>query len=449
MFAWRGHGRDGPFINQFRFEELKPGWDGVHGERERLVVEDWSQVPDVWASNAGDVLRAEQVRASQSTPIIGRRNQTIGALNTHWSAPYRPSDEQLRLIDLLAWTAADFIERHRALAALQQTEERFRQFGEASSDVLWIRDADSLRWEYLSPAFEAVYGTPVADAMRGDTLRNWADIIVPEDREDALAAIRRVSAGEFVSFEYRVMRADGQLRWLRNSDFPIRDAAGDVVRIGGVGHDITAVKWAQQHQQTLLAELQHRVRNTLSVIKSIARRTAESSRSVDEYAAHLDGRIEAFSRVQAIVTRNPGDGVSFRTLVEDEMLAHAMREGPQLHIRGPDLRLNPRAAESMSLAVHELATNAVKHGALSAPHGRIAAHWSVTGGRFDFDWTETGVADAMEAPQGDGFGMELLLRSLPYDLDAITNASFEPQGLKFTLSAPAQLLLMQDVTAPA
>lgn len=388
-------------------------------------------------------------RACWSFPVETGGGKLIGTFAVYFDRPRTPAPDEFELAQSLAGSASIIIAQNRNLARLRDSEERFRHFGEASSDILWIRDADTLRWDYLSPAFEAIYGIAVADALQDGAIRNWAASIVAADRKPTLDAIRRLRAGEHVSFDFRITRPDGQVRWLRNNDFPIFDSNGKVIRIGGVGHDITAMKKADQRQQTLLAELQHRVRNTLGVIKSIARRTAESSRSVDEYAAHLDGRIEAFSRVQAIVTRNPGGGVSFRTLIEDEMLAHAMREGPQLHLRGPDLRLNPHAAESLSLAVHELATNAVKHGALSAPHGRIAAHWSVTDGRVEFDWMETGVANAAEAPRGDGFGMELLLRSLPYDLDAITDASFGPQGLKFTLSAPARLLLMQDVTAPA
>lgn len=128
-------------------------------------------------------------------------------------------------------------------AALYQSEERLRQFGEASPDVLWIRDAKTLQWEYLTPAFETVYGLTREQALSGDNLSSWTALILPEDRAHALTNIERVARGERLTFEYRIRRpVDGGIRWLRDTDFPIYGAAGAVVRIGGIGHDITELK---------------------------------------------------------------------------------------------------------------------------------------------------------------------------------------------------------------
>src|SRR3712207_5418388 len=121
----------------------------------------------------------------------------------------------------------------------------------------------------------------------------------------------------------------------------------------------------------LLAELQHRVRNTLAVVRSIARRTGETSTTVEDYAMHLDGRLNAFARTQALVTRDPEAGVDLEYLVADELLAYHAKEADQVRISGPPIRLQPKAAETLGLAVHELATNAVKHGALRARQGRV------------------------------------------------------------------------------
>jgi PAS domain S-box-containing protein len=191
----------------------------------------------------------------------------------------------------------DITERKQAEEALRASEERFRQFGEASTDVLWIRNADTLQWEYVSPAFEVVYGESRERALAGDNLRNWIERIIPEDRDHVLASINRVRAGERVTFEFRIIRPDGQRRWMRDTDFPLLDETGRVQRIGGIGQDITEHKEAEEALQAseeraklLLGELQHRVRNTLSVIRSVTRRTAETSQSVEDYAMHLDGR---------------------------------------------------------------------------------------------------------------------------------------------------------------
>lgn len=337
--------------------------------------------------------------------------------------------------------AIDISERKAAEAALCESEEQFREFGEASSDVLWIRDAETLRWEYLSKGFEAVYGMSRDEALSGNTLRNWAELILPEDREHALDCIRKVGEGQRATFEYRIRRpSDGEIRWLRDTDFPMRDGGDQVLRIGGVGQDITALKRAEDHQRMLLAELQHRVRNTLSIVRSIASRTAENSTDVEEMLAHFQGRLDAFSRVQAALTRSPNATVDLGSLIEDELIAHAARDGGQVAIKGPRIRLEPKTAERLSLAFHELATNAVKHGALCSDEGRIRIRWKTqpngSGDELLLDWKESGVELQNGEMRREGFGMELLLRSLPYDLQAKTRVELASTGLQFELQMP-------------
>jgi PAS domain S-box-containing protein len=336
----------------------------------------------------------------------------------------------------------DITDRRRAEAALRESEERFRDFGEASSDILWMRDAETLDWVYLSQAFERIYGVSRDQALKGDTLRNWTELVDEEDRELALSNIYKVQQGERATFEYRIRRpSDGEQRWLRNTDFPIRDSSGKVVRIGGVGTDITDLKAAQEHQQVLLAELQHRVRNTLAVVRAIARRTAENSESAEDMLAHFQGRLDAFSRVQAAVTRHPDGLVDLHSLVEDELIAHAARDGRQVSIGGAELRIESKTAERLSLAIHELATNAVKHGALTNGAGKVKVAWARrerkgAGEELVLTWEESGLRLAHRELKREGFGMELLRRSLPYDLNAETEIELRPQGLRFELRMP-------------
>lgn len=193
---------------------------------------------------------------------------------------------------------------------------------------------------------------------------------------------------------------------------------------------------SERHAQSLVAELQHRVRNTLAVVRSIARRTAERSATTDEMISHFEGRLNAFSRVQSIVTRSPGAGVDLKGIVEDELLAVATREGRQLSIKGPEVFLKPRAAESVSLAVHELATNAVKYGALSAQNGRVRVAWErrnhARPEQLQLEWLESGL-DREPRADREGFGHEMLLRTLPCDLAAETSIEFTQDGLRFTM----------------
>lgn len=205
-----------------------------------------------------------------------------------------------------------------------------------------------------------------------------------------------------------------------------------------------ALRDSESRLKLLLSELQHRVRNTLSLVKSITARTANSSRTVDDMAVLLGGRLDAFARVQAAVTRNPDHGVNFASLVADELLAHGLKDGETVSIQGPEIRLKPRAAESMSLAVHELATNAIKHGDAGRNGGRIAVSWKINGDggekKLEFEWIEKN-SNGESKPSRKGFGYELLTRSLPYDLEGSTKLELGPEGVRFNLEAPVGTLV--------
>ena len=162
-------------------------------------------------------------------------------------------------------------------------------------------------------------------------------------------------------------------------------------------------------------------------------------------AVLLGGRLDAFARVQAAVTRNPDQGVNFASLVADELLAHGLKDGETVSIDGPEIRLKPRAAESMSLAVHELATNAIKHGDAGRNGGRISVSWKINGDdgadkKLEFQWVEKNT-NGKSKPSRKGFGYELLTRSLPYDLEGSTKLELGPGGVRFNLEAPVDSLI--------
>jgi PAS domain S-box-containing protein len=227
-------------------------------------------------------------------------------------------------------------------------------------------------------------------------------------------------------------------RQLRFLDLLARQAADLIEQ----RRSIDALQKSERHAQTLLGELQHRVRNTLGVIRSIAKRTAENSRNVADMLAHFQGRLDAFSRVQAALTRNPEGRIGLASIVEDELLAHAAREGDQVRISGPDILLDPKTAERLTLAIHELTTNAVKHGALATRSGRIDISWekarSSAGFELVFRWLESGAEHDGGSPGHEGFGMELLRRSLPYDVGGATKLDLTPGGLEFEFRMPLE-----------
>ena len=341
-----------------------------------------------------------------------------------------------------AVVVADVDALKRGAEALRESEERLRQFGEASSDVLWVRGADTLRWEYLSPAFEAIYGLSRERALGGDDLRHWAEFILPEDREQALRSLERVRDGKQVAFEYRIRRAsDGEVRWLRDTDFPMRDGAGRVRRIGGIGQDVTDRKREAERMELLVAELQHRTRNLLAVVRNVARRSIGPSPGRDEY----DARLATLGRVQGFLSRSPAYAVSLADLVRAELAAMEGGASEKVIVGGPAVELPGEGVQAVALALHELATNAVKYGALAQASGRLLITWHVEsgqgggngGGRLVIDWRESKVAMPDGPPARRGYGSELITRALPYQLRAETALEFTHDGVQCRIVLPA------------
>jgi two-component sensor histidine kinase len=237
-----------------------------------------------------------------------------------------------------------------------------------------------------------------------------------------------------------LMRAIPELAALLPDARQAREAQERIRSIAKSGATAASIETGEDQLDRRQGELQHRVRNALAVIRSIVRRTAETSETVEDFASHLDGRIGALSRVQLVVAGDPWAGFDLAELLYEELRACAAREGEQFSLRGPPVRLTPKAAENIGLAIHELATNAVKHGAFTAPRGRIDVWWS-KGERNGADWLflhwkESGMAGLPVEQRREGFGTILLQQTLQYDLGAEVTRAFEPGGFRCEIAFP-------------
>ena len=326
----------------------------------------------------------------------------------------------------------------RANERLREKEERFRQFAHASSDVLWIRNAVTMEAELLSTAFETIYSVAREDCM-GD-LRNWSARVVADDRQAAMQTLAEARDGNRRVHEFRIQRPDtGEFRILRDTVFPLFDAHGRVTRIAGICSDVTEERRGAQHQSVLLAELQHRVRNIMALITSIAWRTRDSASSVDDYAQRLSERVMSLARTQALLTRTANAGIALRALLEEELSAQADRS--QYTLQGPEVLLPPKAAEVLALALHELASNALKYGALSSQAGCIDVAWTLSesGGApwLEIEWTERRPqVEGWTPPSRRGFGTALVEARVPYELGGRGRIEVRADGLSASIGLP-------------
>jgi len=260
----------------------------------------------------------------------------------------------------------------------------------------------------------------------------------PEDREacDIKVAAAMESGEDYVN-EYRICPPGGEVRWVSARGRFFCDEKGQPVRMLGAMIDITQRRREEEWQRLLVAELQHRVRNLIGMVRSVARLSAPSHRNVDEYVDHLIGRLQAMGRTQSTLTRSPGRSVDLGELVREELVVHAVQPD-MCHVDGPEVALSPHAAEIVTLAIHELATNSVKFGALGdSGHIRIVWLTEERDGKpwVSLRWQET-------APRGKtknnrkGFGRRLIEERVPYELDGKGSFSVHDTGVLVQLEFP-------------
>jgi len=203
--------------------------------------------------------------------------------------------------------------------------------------------------------------------------------------------------------------------------------------------DISERKRVEERNSLLMRELDHRVKNILAIMSSVISQTLRTSESPAAFAARMEGRITAIARAHTSLTHEGGRSVaSLKELIERE-LAPYDHGGKNLEIAGPDATLTPKASLSLSLAIHELASNASKYGALSAPNGRLSVTWRDEGDehhpRLALIWSES-EGPPVTPPTRKGFGTTLIERALSYDLDGVVDRQFHPSGLRCTIEFP-------------
>jgi PAS domain S-box-containing protein len=267
------------------------------------------------------------------------------------------------------------------------------------------------------------------------TVDNIKALIHPEDWKHLQNAITPATqSSPSFQTEFRVCRPNGELRWCIGTAVASVDATDNVVRISGVTIDITDRKEAEERQVLLAREVDHRARNALALVQSIVRLTR--SDTVKSYIAAVDGRIGALARAHTLLAQSRWQGADLGRLVDEELAPYrAAGDDARIAARGPDVSLEPRTAQTLALALHELSTNAAKYGALSVVSGRVGVNWELQPDSLVLHWSESG-GPLAKPPATPGFGIRVISTSIERQLEGKADFDWQPEGLNCSLRVP-------------
>jgi two-component system CheB/CheR fusion protein len=334
-----------------------------------------------------------------------------------------------------------------ALHALRKSEAAFRTLIEGMPQLAW-RSRNNGNWTWCSPQWIEYTGQSQQDSHG----QGWLLALHPDDRAAAVEAWKEADAEHPLAFECRIFHASEQrYRHFQTRAAPALAPDDTVIEWLGTSTDVDDMHRLRQRQDVLLAELQHRTRNLMGVVQAIVNRTIKRSADLEQFRDRVGARLHALARTQGLLSRRGEAKVTFNDLLTQELAAHVdlAEDGApaQVTLTGPpDIPLPSSIVQTLSLGLHELATNATKYGALATSEGHLHVQWHVEVREgtplLGIEWVESGVAAMPEpgaAPVGSGYGRELIESALPYQLGARTTFAFGTDGIRCTIEVPITL----------
>lgn len=391
----------------------------------------WSEVWDTMAPIARRALEGESTFISHFPLVLERNGYPEQAYFTFSYSPIR--DEAGAIVGFLD-TVIETTSEVNARTAAQESEVRFRNLADTIPVMIWVTESDG-SCSYLSRSWYEFTGqTPETGLGHG-----WLDAVHPDDRH-RIGEIFYAVLAEKTAFqlEYRLRRRDGEYRWAIDAATPRFGHDGSFLGHVGSVLDIDERKRWEDHQQLLINELNHRVKNTLSIVQAIAGQSFKSGQGDPETKAAFEGRLFALAKAHDVLTRENWESADVHEIITEVITPYMQNSSDRFTIDGPHLRLAPGMAVSLAMAFHELATNAAKYGALSVASGRVTIRWMVKPGdtkHLALRWEEEG-GPPVSPPTRKGFGTRLIERSLAQEMSGDVKLIYEPTGLVCTVNAP-------------
>jgi PAS domain S-box-containing protein len=382
--------------------------------------------------------------------IIKGRFPSIGVLQT--SATFTSAEDRVAglefgadayLVEPMEETELIAIVRallrvRQAEAAQRSIELRFAQFAQASPDVLWIYDVGAQRFEYVSPSIKELIDHP-PEAVEADP-EIWLNQIDDVDRQAVEKMLREIRDEAQEPVEYRIVR-DGVQRWVRDKAFVLPAEPSHGPRVAGLARDVTEAKRAEQQRELLIGELNHRVKNTLALVQALAAHTRHAAASPTDFEQAFTSRLHALGHAHDLLTQTHWKGTSLHQVIETALAPFSVYGGSEarVEVNGPQVWLNSNTAVTLTLAFHELATNAAKYGALSTNQGRVNIFWEAQPAgapkEILLQWRESD-GPVVESPSRKGFGTMLIEKVLAYEAEGEAKLEFLPAGVVFVFRLP-------------
>jgi PAS domain S-box-containing protein len=331
----------------------------------------------------------------------------------------------------------DITERKLAEVILAERNLQLALAGKAGLVGSYAYDVNTEKMQ-VSEGYAAIHA--LAEGTTETSLREWRSRVHPEDLGRVEAARDQAFAdqrGEY-NVEYRILRSDAKVRWVERRSFISYDGDKCPLRVVGVVIDITERKQAEEHQNILNAELDHRVKNVLATVGAIVFQTQKANTTIADFVTAVEHRIESLASTHELLSRTRWNGVSLSDIIRREFVPYATGN---TDISGPKITLRPEAAQATAMVLHELTTNAAKYGALSSHTGRVSVRWfwppnGIPHHRLTIEWQEAD-GPPVSAPSASGYGTRIIRELLPYELGGTVDLMFAPSGVLCRLEIPA------------
>jgi PAS domain S-box-containing protein len=333
----------------------------------------------------------------------------------------------------------DITHQRQAEQALAERNAQLALAGRAARVGSYVYDVKKGTMQ-VSEGYAAIHGLP--EGTTETLYREWRTRVHPEDlemaeglRDQAFANLR-----EEDNAEYRIVLSTGEVRWIERRGSISYDE-GRPERIVGVNIDVTERKRTEERQRVLVAELDHRVKNTLATVSAVVSHTRQDSRSASDFAVALEGRLRSMAATHELLGARWWQGVSLTELVRRELAPYAADNNTELN--GPEVVLRAETGQAMAMVLHELATNAAKYGALSTNKGRVSIRWDRRFNghppRLVLEWREIGGPPVI-APGSPSYGTSTIRDLIPYEFGGTVDLVFAPEGVRCRLKLPDEWL---------